>query len=194
MRKKDETMHDTLLDLAREIAAEQGSEALNIRALAKRAGVASGTVYNYFESKDDILLAITEEYWRKALETLRKDMQADTFPGQLLEIYVFLRNRLADLAGMWMNSLRSVQPAGRDRMSSMQKELGAIILHGMQQDKNIPEDVWSETLSAEGFADFVLMNMVMLLRRNAPGIGPFIEIVKRTLYLREENLHGTGTR
>ncbi len=188
MRKKDETMHDTLLEIAREIATDQGPDALNIRALAKRAGVASGTVYNYFEDKDDILLAITEEYWRKALVELQNETQADTFPEQLREIYVFLRNRLAGLAGMWMNSLRNVQLAGRDRMSSMQKELGMTIIHRIRQDKNISPDVWNETLSEERFSDFVLTNIVMLLRMNAPSIDPFIEIVKRTLYLKRGEL------
>lgn len=193
MRKKDETLHHTLLEFAREIVNEQGPDALNIRALAKRAGVAIGTVYNYFESKDDILIAITEEYWRKALVELRNEIQADTFSEQLREIYAFLRNRLADSAGMLMNSLRNVETAGRDRMSSMQKVLITAILHRMRQDKNISPDIWSETLSDERFADFILMNMMMLLRMNTPSIDPFIEIVKRTLYLKKENHNGTGT-
>jgi AcrR family transcriptional regulator len=193
MRKKDETLHHTLLEFAREIVNEQGPDALNIRALAKRTNVASGTVYNYFESKDDILLAITEEYWRKALAELRNEIQADTFPEQLREIYAFLRNRLADSAGMLMSSLHNIESAGRDRMSSMQKVLMTAILHRMRQDKNISPDIWDETLSDERFADFIFMNMMMLLRMNAPSIDPFIEIVKRTLYLKKENHNDTGT-
>jgi AcrR family transcriptional regulator len=193
MRRKDETLHHTLLEFAREIVNEQGPDALNIRALAKRSNVASGTVYNYFESKDDILLAITEEYWRKALAELRNEIQADTFPEQLREIYAFLRNRLADSAGMLMSSLHNIESAGRDRMSSMQKVLMTAILHRMQQDKNISPDIWDETLSDERFADFIFMNMMMLLRMNASSIDPFIEIVKRTLYLKKENHNDTGT-
>ena len=67
MRKKDDTLRDTLLALARKIADEDGLDAINIRFLAKKAGVATGTVYNYFTNKDEILLALTEEYWRQAL-------------------------------------------------------------------------------------------------------------------------------
>lgn len=183
MRKKDETLHDTLLELAREIATEQGPDSLNIRALAKQAGVSSGTVYNYFESKEDILLAITEEYWRKALVDLQNEIHATAFPEQLREIYAFLRDRLTDLAGLWMNSLHNVQLAGRDRMSFMQKALATEIIHKMRQDKNISPDIWNEALSEESFAEFVLMNMMTLLRMKTSSIDPFIEIVKRTLYL-----------
>ena len=48
MRRKDDTMRDTLLNSARDIADTEGIDAVNIRSIAKRAGIASGTVYNYF--------------------------------------------------------------------------------------------------------------------------------------------------
>ena len=67
MRRKDDTMRDTLLNSARDIADTEGIDAVNIRSIAKRAGIASGTVYNYFLSKDEILLALTEEYWKQTL-------------------------------------------------------------------------------------------------------------------------------
>ena len=62
MRKKDDTLRSNLLNLARNIADEKGIDAINIRAIANKAGVATGTVYNYFSNKDEILLALTEEY------------------------------------------------------------------------------------------------------------------------------------
>lgn len=182
MRKKDETLRETLLEYARGIASEQGLDAINIRALAKQAGVASGTVYNYFESKDDILLAITEEYWRKALEELREEIRADTFPEQMREIYAFLQKKIACSAGMLMHSLHNVEAAGRDRMTFMQKALGEAIVYRVRQDKTIPPGVWNEALNEERFADFILMNMMALLRMNASNIDAFVEIIKRILY------------
>ena len=44
MRRKDDTMRDTLLNSARDIADTEGIDAVNIRSIAKRAGIASGTV------------------------------------------------------------------------------------------------------------------------------------------------------
>ena len=67
MKRKDDTLRDTLLSLARNVADTEGIEAVNIRSIAKKAGIASGTVYNYFSNKDEILLALTEEYWDRAL-------------------------------------------------------------------------------------------------------------------------------
>ena len=66
VRKKDDTLRDTLLNLARSIANTEGIDAINIRTLAQRAGIATGTMYNYFSNKEEILLALTEEYWMQA--------------------------------------------------------------------------------------------------------------------------------
>lgn len=182
MRKKDETLRDTLLDLAREVIQALGPDALNIRALAKKAGVASGTVYNYFANKDDILLALTEDYWHKTLYAMHSEIHADSFSGQLREIYTFLKRRISDSAGMLMDSLANVQAAGRLRMQSMQEELRPAMIMRMHEDKRIRQNVWNDTLTEEQFADFIIMNMMALLRTDASGIDSFIEIVERILY------------
>ena len=88
MRKKDDTLQATLLELARRTADEEGIAAINIRYLARKAGVATGTVYNYFSSKDEILLAITEEYWKQTLAEMENVITARTFCGQLCQIPV----------------------------------------------------------------------------------------------------------
>ena len=181
MRKKDETLRDTLLDLAREIVSAQGPDALNIRTLAKNAGVASGTVYNYFASKDDILLALTEEYWQKTLLDMKGEIRADSFPGQISEIYAFLKNRVGESAGVLMGSLRNVEMAGRQRMASMQRVLQAAIIERMRSDARISPNIWNGALTQEQFADFIIMNMMVLLRMHAPNIDSFVEIVKRIL-------------
>ena len=90
MRRKDDTMRDTLLNSARDIADTEGIDAVNIRSIAKRAGIASGTVYNYFLSKDEILLALTEEYWKQTLIEMKTNITSDSFCGHLEEIYSFL--------------------------------------------------------------------------------------------------------
>ena len=77
MRKKDDTLRDTLIKLARSIADTDGIDAVNIRTIAQRAGIATGTMYNYFSSKEEILLALTEEYWIQTLPEMNTAITAD---------------------------------------------------------------------------------------------------------------------
>lgn len=49
-----------IVDAAIDIIAEQGFQRTTIKQIAARAGVADGTIYNYFKNKDAILMAIME--------------------------------------------------------------------------------------------------------------------------------------
>ena len=182
MRKKDETLQASLLDCARGIVAQEGAEAVNIRRLAKEAGIATGTVYNYFASKEDVLLALTEAYWRETLAEMREAVRAETFSGQLREIFNFLRGRITGPAGGMMRSLRAVEETGRERMRSMQAVLREALVQRLRADARIRAGVWSETFTQARYADFILRNMLALLSAGEDSIRFFLEVVERTLY------------
>lgn len=48
------TVTEAILDAAEELAAADGVPATNLQAVAKRAGVAVGTIYNHFEDRDEL--------------------------------------------------------------------------------------------------------------------------------------------
>jgi AcrR family transcriptional regulator len=182
MRKKDETLRETLLACARALAENEGIDAINIRSLAQKAGVAIGTVYNYFSNKNDILLALTEEFWSQTLTEMQTAITADSFCGQLEEIFAFLKKRIDRSAGKLMGSLEKVEAAGRQRMISMQADLEKDLIRRMVQDTQIRAGIWDEVFTREAFARFLMMNLILQLRMDAPDILFILAIVRRTLY------------
>lgn len=60
---------DQILDAAAAVFAERGFHPTTIRDVARRAGVADGTIYNYFGNKTDLLLGIFERMRRSVLAT-----------------------------------------------------------------------------------------------------------------------------
>lgn len=191
MRKKDDSLRGALLDSARTIADTEGIEAVNMRSIAQRAGVATGTVYNYFSSKEDILLALTEEYWRKTLHEMRTAVTAASFCGQLEEIFFFLKERIDSSGSSLMNSLGEVKKAGQERMDSMQAVLAETLVRRMEQDPSVRDDIWNETFTMEQYSRFIVANMVMLLRTGPYEFHFLIEMVRRTL-CRMGDEDGTG--
>lgn len=187
MRRKDDTLRDTLLKLARDIADTDGIDAVNIRTIAQRAGIATGTMYNYFSSKDEILLALTEEYWTHTLVEMRTVITATSFCEQLEEIFVFLREQIDQSAGKLMNSLGSLEPLGQARMASLQSALESSLIQRMEQDAAIRKDIWNEQFTKPQFARFIMRNMILLLRTKAPmtDLCFFLTIVKSTIYDRK---------
>lgn len=182
MRKKDETLREAILSCAREIIHAEGVDAISIRRIARQVGVATGTFYNYFSNKEDILLALTEEYWQTTL--LELDINSDqTFAQQLIKIYAFLYHHIQGSAGMLMSSLQGADPECRARMEDMQEHLRNVLILRMTQDDRISEDIWDETFTMERYADFIMVNLMAHLRKMEPDISFFVEVVERTLYL-----------
>jgi AcrR family transcriptional regulator len=71
MRVNEQTKANTrraLLDAAAQAFAEHGYHQTPIDSVSEQAGVAKGTIYNYFSSKDDVLRALVQEACRLATE------------------------------------------------------------------------------------------------------------------------------
>ncbi|MGV0815574.1 TetR family transcriptional regulator [Mycolicibacterium boenickei] len=74
--------------------ASQGYDSCQIRSVATAAGVAAATVYQYFPSKDDLLLACFYE-WLWDFETEYRSVTNDPDPFQrLLQVSLSLTDRL----------------------------------------------------------------------------------------------------
>lgn len=182
MRKKDDQLQSILLDHARTLADIDGIDAVNIRAIAQRAGVATGTVYNYFANKNDILLALTEEYWKKTLAGMQIAIDARSFYEQLEQIFNYLREHIDHSAGRLMHSLENVEEAGHKRMEKMQSALEASLIRRMDQDPDIRQDIWNEAFTKEQYVRFITKNLTMLLSEKEPDLNFFISIIKKTIY------------
>jgi len=70
MPKVIEGLEEKLIKTAEELFMEEGYDAVNIRRIAKASGVAVGTVYNYFSSKDELYLEVLKDSWDKTMEVL----------------------------------------------------------------------------------------------------------------------------
>jgi AcrR family transcriptional regulator len=73
--------HAAIMTAAREAASEGGMAAVQIAAVAQRAGIAAGTVYRYFPGKNDLIAAVLAEISEREIGSLRR--AAANAPGPL---------------------------------------------------------------------------------------------------------------
>jgi AcrR family transcriptional regulator len=73
--------HAAIIAAAREAAAEAGMAGVQIAPVARRAGIAAGTVYRYFPGKTDLVAALLAEITTREIGALRR--AADAAPGPL---------------------------------------------------------------------------------------------------------------
>ena len=65
-----------ILDAARQVFGELGYEAATVRDIIRRTGLASGTFYNYYRSKEEVFEALADDGARRFRPILREQFEA----------------------------------------------------------------------------------------------------------------------
>lgn len=75
MSKSPETRKEELLAAAEELFRTNGVDRTAVSDIVKRAGVAQGTFYNYYRSKEEIFAAVLDRATRHFIEEIQKTAQ-----------------------------------------------------------------------------------------------------------------------
>ena len=73
VREKSYRTKEKIVDAAMSLIAQKGYTATSMRQIAKKAGLTTGSIYNYFESKTHVLLEIQTKF----LDDLTKSIERD---------------------------------------------------------------------------------------------------------------------
>ncbi len=95
---------NVILDAALRTFARRGYTDTKVAEIASEASVAEGTLYNYFQSKEELLLALFDEKWGGIIDEIKKKISRLDDPNDKLKavfslvVMMFKKNRhLADL-------------------------------------------------------------------------------------------------
>lgn len=87
MPSKASDKRDRIIKAAIEVFAKNGFYNSKISEIAKKAGIADGTIYLYFKNKDDILISLFEEEMKKIIGRVRKEIDRASDPLEKLRIF-----------------------------------------------------------------------------------------------------------
>ncbi|WP_400164240.1 TetR/AcrR family transcriptional regulator [Brevibacillus sp. TJ4] len=96
MAKKTGEKYQAIIDAAVRVIAQQGYHNAQVSKIAKEAKVADGTIYLYFENKDDILISLFNEKMGHFIETCRQRIMEQTSTEQ--KLYVLVHAHLSQLS------------------------------------------------------------------------------------------------
>jgi len=71
---RPQTKRERILRAAIEVFAQNGYFNAKVSEIARAAGVADGTIYLYFDGKEDLLISIFRDYTRNYLQSLERDL------------------------------------------------------------------------------------------------------------------------
>lgn len=157
------TDQEHLREIAARMIASGGCEALSMRNLAAEAGVALGTLYNYYPGKETIVSDVTEHLWMDALAQIFTSVKGKSFMDQMEEMMKGVREIFHSSAGKLMRSLGTTMPSARGRMDHMLTWLEGRLLSMLEEDPTQREHGWSYPWSKETFIQYVIQNMLWLI-------------------------------
>lgn len=186
MENYNESYKEVILSKAKEIAINEGISKINIRTVAKNSGIAIGTVYNYFPSKADLLVAVIQNFWEGAFKDFDWiSLRDNDFYENLEKIYSILYDYLHKFKENWLEQLALLKTQekliGRQKEDEyFQKMYGKIELL-IDMDNNLQQYPWSETISKENMAEFIFENMLIMLKKEKEDMKFFIELLKKIM-------------
>ncbi len=141
MRLKAPDKHQRILDAAVKVFAGKGFFQAKVSEIAREAGVADGTVYLYFKSKDDLLISIFEVKMREAVARFReaalREQDARSSLERLIRMHLAEFQADPDLAAVFQVELRQSQRFMREYAKSELKEyldlIGDIVRQGQRE-------------------------------------------------------------
>src|SRR5215467_10316515 len=71
---RPESKRERILRAAIDVFAQSGYFNAKVSEIARAAGVADGTIYLYFDSKEDLLISVFREHTRNYLQSLERDL------------------------------------------------------------------------------------------------------------------------
>jgi AcrR family transcriptional regulator len=113
-----ETIRKRIVNAALSLFQTKGFDATTTRAIARKAGIAEGTVFNYFKSKEDIALYFFEQEVDQAMNAVRDNPRLRKAPLEE-KLFTLVHSQLEFLAphqrfigAAFIHALRPASPLG----------------------------------------------------------------------------------
>lgn len=168
LTKNQEARRGRVIRAALELGAAGGYDAVQMRDVATQAGVALGTIYRYFPSKDALLAAVMVE-WVTDLERriTRNPPSGDTTVDRILDVLdraLTNMGREPKLTNALVSAMTAGDPAGVDAMVEVTQTLARVLRSAFPPDIDPATEVaaakaighvwWSATIAwSNGMGD-----------------------------------------
>ncbi|MBW1797105.1 MAG: TetR/AcrR family transcriptional regulator [Deltaproteobacteria bacterium] len=95
-KRKNNEKYYKIIEAATKVFARKGFYKAKISEIAREAQVADGTIYIYFENKDDILICLFEEQMKAILDNMVTHISEQDDPAKKLERFALVHLQLVE--------------------------------------------------------------------------------------------------
>ena len=180
------TSKENILQISRKLIQQNGWAGVNIRSVAAACGVSVGCIYNYFESKTDLLSATVESIWSDIFHHPEDESVFQDTLSCVRWMYKQLEYGCQRYPGFFTHhALGFVQQDTADGKQQMQRAWQHILdalCTVLRNDARIRADAFTEEFTVEKFAEMLFSLMLSALVRQDFDPSTVLEIVRRAVY------------
>lgn len=161
---------ELILKAAKEVAHEEGLSKISMRKVASKCEIALGTIYNYYPTKMDIVIAIVEDFWNECFKNFHTiyNNELDFFT-QLEKVYFYILDYLEKFESNWLDELTSLSSdnkhKGKKKESEFIKNFGGMFKRILDEHKSEFSKEVFESFSDDQILKFIIDNFFIMLRR-----------------------------
>lgn len=176
----------SILKESREIVAREGLNALSIRKLAKQCNVAVGSIYNYFSSKDELMISTIESVWEDIFRIDDSDENYDNFLTYLGDIFNHLSVGIEKYPNFFtIHSLsfksQSISKA-KDSMSTYLDKLRDNMIEILDRDSDIKANAFDDEFTKDDLVKFILSTSLCFIVEKNYDQNLLLKIIKKIIY------------
>lgn len=178
---------ESVLCAAKELVAEHDLQNLNMRSVAQRCGVAVGSIYNYFPSKGDLLIAAIESIWKEIMVEMQGIDATSDFLTGVQTVYSRIQagcKKYPRFLGMHLMSASSVDLVkARRAMGQYMSHIKQALLQSLEGDLSVRPERFSAAFSRSDLVDFVFSNVILFLTKEEDSCGVLLEVIERVIHV-----------
>lgn len=182
---KQLTTEADILKVSKKYILQNGFSSFNVRTITRECGISIGTLYNYFPSKTELVIATVESIWKEIFEPFNNLSDFDRFPEVVKCMYETIENGNSRYPGFFSIHYLSFASEGKkegiEMMNSYFSRLKKNLLVVLRKDTSVNPEIFNDEFSDEKFIDYVFTLLLSSLL-NKEDLVPLLTFISNYIY------------
>ena len=184
--KKRTISREEILKACLEMTKDKGIDQINMRDLAAQCQIALGSLYNYYPSKNDLLISVIASIWKDIIVNFEQNSDDHNFIHYVKDLFHAIANGKEEYPQFFaMHAIQFSNQSkikGKHEMDLYLKKIKQGMYEAYMNDPQIRKDIFLDEVSIPQFIDFIFENMISELSRGLGNIDVLIYMIKHLIY------------
>lgn len=180
------TSEEEIMATCRQIVSKESLKALNMRHVADVQGVALGSLYHYFPSKEAMITVVVESVWLDIFHLNQESHPMDSLQEYVEWMYHCVQESKKNYPNFSMahsmSFASSAKPEAKATMMRCFSQLKKGLADALDNDKKVKKDAFSKSFTKQDFIDFVFSSFYVSLIQSSDNSRTLSQVIDRCIY------------